>query len=155
MDGTVTAYAAKTTTTALPAAPAAVWTNGVTGQTYASGTLTITERTVKTTLLGVTHTTGAWTLKGSYGTAKLTGGQITASSNRGVANVEDGSKSKQVAIGAVYDLSKRTALYGTYSKLTTTGQNTNASMGVASAAAVGLGGSNTATGLDLGVRHRF
>lgn len=106
-------------------------------------------------MLGATHNVGAWTFKGSYGTAKVTGGQLTATTARGVANFEDGSRSKQYALGAVYDLSNRTAVYGTYSRLTTSGQNTNASMGIASAAAVGIGGSNSATGLDLGVRHRF
>ena len=80
---------------------------------------------------------------------------MTNSSAKNVANFENGANSKQIALGAVYDLSKRTALYGTYSRLTTAGQNTTASMGVASAAAQTTGASNTATGIDLGMRHRF
>ncbi|MDI9331634.1 MAG: porin [Alphaproteobacteria bacterium] len=154
---TNTNYASGINASVAPAAPGAVWTGtpAATGSTYANGILSTSERTLKTTMLGITHAMGPWTLKGSYGTAKVAGGQLSASTSRNLANFEDGSKSKQIALGAVYDLSKRTALYGTYSKLTTTGQNTTASMGVASAAAVGLGGSNTATGLDLGVRHRF
>ncbi len=154
---TAAMYGAGTNAAAAPAAPAAVWTGSpaAAGSAFTAGTLSTTERTLKTTLLGVSHAMGPWTLKASLGTAKMTGAQQSASTSRNVANIEDGAKSKQVAIGAVYDLSKRTAVYGTYSRLTTTGQNTVASMGIASAAAVGLGGSNTATGLDLGVRHRF
>jgi len=169
--GTSATYAAGTAAQVIPQAPFPTFTNGVTAVTttngvgstpaIAAGTLTTGDRTLKTTLLGVTHTMGALTLKGSYGTAKVTGGQVTATptvartQQRGVANFEDGAKQKQIAVGAVYDLSKRTAVYGTYSKLTTTGNNTVSSMGVASAAGVGSGGSTNATGVDLGVRHRF
>jgi predicted porin len=137
-------------------APAAVWTNGATaGGAYTAGTLDTTSRTLKNLMFGATHNMGALTLKASYGTAAMSGGQATASTARAVANIESGAKSTQLALGAVYDLSKRTAMYGTMSRLSTKGQNTNASMGLASAAAVGLGGSNTANGIDLGLRHRF
>ncbi|MEY2622759.1 MAG: hypothetical protein RIT26_2579 [Pseudomonadota bacterium] len=153
---TSVAYASGSNASAAPAAPAAVWTNGaVASASFAAGTLDTTARTVKNLMFGVTHSIGALTLKGSYGTATLSGGQSTASTDKAVANVESGAKSKQLALGVVYDLSKRTAMYGTMSRLTTSGQNTNASMGFASAAAVGLGGSNTANGIDLGLRHRF
>jgi len=138
-----------------------VYTNGaVVGSTATAGVLSTTEWRNKTTLLGVTHVTGPWTLKASYATAKRTGGQGTYTSNTGgavaaVANIEDGASQKQIAVGAVYDLSKRTAVYGTYSKLTAKGQNAVASMGLNSAAAVGVGGSVNTTGIDLGLRHRF
>jgi predicted porin len=139
-----------------------VYTNGaVVGTTAAAGVLSTTEWRNKTTLLGVTHVTGPWTLKASYATAKRTGGQGTFTPNvagtalAAVANIEDGASQKQTAVGAVYDLSKRTAVYGTYSKLTAKGQNAVASMGLNSAAAVGVGGSVSTTGIDLGLRHRF
>jgi len=98
------------------------------------------------------------TLKGSYGTAKVSGGQISvgpagaAATNLPVVrNFEDGAKQRQIAIGAVYDLSKRTAVYGSYSTLTTTGLNTFSSMGPGSAYNDQVGQSKTSTGLDLGV----
>jgi len=139
------------------------WTNGAAAGAYTQGITSTTARKLTHTLLGVTHTTGAWTLKGSYGTAKLDGAQAsnTAAAPAGagvvkaIANPEDGARQTQVAVGAVYDLSKRTAVYGTYSTLKTTGQNTRSSMGIATAANLNLGDSVTATGLDLGVRHRF
>jgi predicted porin len=69
---------------------------------------------------------------------------------------EDGSTSKHLSFGAVYNLSKRTALYGTISQLDVTGQNTRANFGgLASAAATVVGGSNTSTGVDIGMRHAF
>ena len=126
------------------------------GTTYAAGIENTTQRTLKNTMLGVTHAMGPWTLKASLGTAKMTGGQVSYAADRGAAaNIENGAKSKQTAFGVVYDLSKRTAVYGTYSKLTTTGQNTVASMGIGSSVNAALGESKTATGLDLGLRHRF
>ncbi|MEY2661261.1 MAG: hypothetical protein RLZZ123_2433, partial [Pseudomonadota bacterium] len=142
---TSVAYAAGTNAATAPVAPAAVWTNGATaGGAYTAGMM-----------FGATHNMGALTLKASYGTAAMSGGQATASTARAVANIESGAKSTQMALGAVYDLSKRTAMYGTMSRLSTKGQNTVASMGLASAAASTTGASNTANGIDLGLRHRF
>ncbi len=153
---TSVAYAAGTNAATAPKAPAAVWTNGaVAGDGYLAGTLDTTSRTLKNMMFGATHKMGALTLKASYGTAALTGGQATASTARAVANIESGAKSSQMALGVVYDLSKRTAMYGTMSRLSTKGQNTVASMGLASAAASTTGASNTANGIDLGLRHRF
>jgi predicted porin len=113
-------------------------------------------------MVGLTHQTGAATLKFSYGVAKVTGGQITnTGAGGGAANVlvarnfEDGAKQKQLAVGIVYDLSKRSAVYSTYSRLTTTGLNTYSSMGVPTAYNDATGQSKTATGFDIGVRHRF
>jgi predicted porin len=127
------------------------------GTGYAAGIENTTQRTLKNTMLGFTHAMGPWTLKGSLGTAKFTGGQVSYAADRTAptTNIEDGAKSKQTAVGAVYDLSKRTALYGTYSRLTTTGKNTVASMGIGSLTNATVGESKTATGIDLGVRHRF
>jgi predicted porin len=139
-----------------------VITNGASlGTSYASGLLNTTARTLKTTLVGLTHQTGAATLKFSYAVAKVTGGQgsTTVGGSVGntlaVRNFEDGAKQKQLALGIVYDLSKRSAIYSTYSRLTTTGLNTYSSMGVPTAYSDATGQSKTATGFDIGVRHRF
>ncbi len=148
-------YAASTTgTTALTTGNGA-FTSGAAATAFAAGVSTVSDRKVTHTLLGLVHTTGPWTLKGSYGTAKLDGGATSNSTAKPVANVENGARQAQIALGAVYDLSKRTAVYGTYSTLKTTGQNARSSMGIATAANLNLGDSVTATGLDLGVRHRF
>ena len=126
------------------------------GTGYVAGIENTSERTLKNNMLGVTHAMGALTLKGSIGNAKFTGGQVSYNqTDRTPTNIEDGAKSKQTAIGLVYDMSKRTAVYGTYSRLTTTGKNTVASMGIGSLTNAAVGESKTATGLDLGVRHRF
>jgi len=63
----------------------------------------------------------------------------------------DGVKGKQFALGYVYNLSKRSALYGTYSHISNSG---GASFNV------GQGGQGSAangksTGLEVGLRHSF
>jgi predicted porin len=154
-------YAAGTNT-ALTAGNGA-WTNGAAAGAFTNGGIqSVTQRTVNHSLLGLTHAIGAWTLKASYSQAKMAGGQASNSGanagagvNKAIANIEDGAKQQMTAIGAVYDLSKRTAVYGTYSTLKTTGQNARSSLGIASSANLNLGDSVTATGLDIGVRHRF
>jgi predicted porin len=94
---------------------------------------------------------GALTLKGSYNTAER--------SDSAGGTSENGAKTTQTAVGAVYDLSKRTALFGTYSvnKLTAgaaTAGSLRATVGVFGDALT-AGNSATATGIDIGVRHRF
>jgi len=58
---------------------------------------------------------------------------------------------QQIAVGVVYNLSKRTALYGTYAQMDNKGTGTSFATG--SVAATTLGGKTQ--GLDLGVRHSF
>ncbi len=96
---------------------------------------------------------GPWTLKASYNAAKRSDQQVA-----GVVN-ENGAKNTQIALGAQYDLSKRTALYGTYSRNTlkagsTTAGGLRATLGLAGGV-LAAGQSATATGIDLGVRHSF
>jgi len=103
--------------------------------------------------VGVAHTSGAITYKASYNYGKLTAPSGATSA--------DGSDNNQMAFGMVYDLSKRTAVYGTYSILKTTlssagaSNGVNASMGLTMPLTQALGTSGTLTGLDIGVRHRF
>lgn len=63
----------------------------------------------------------------------------------------DGQKGKQFALGYVYNLSKRSALYGSYSHISNSG---------GAAFNVGQGGQGSAangksTGLEVGLRHSF
>jgi len=125
-------------------------------QVYAA-TSAAAERKLTGTSLGIAHTMGALTLKASINDAKRGDGSTTAA-GAAVAN-ENGSKIKQNAVGAVYDLSKRTALYATYSKSTTTAGPSTAgalrSTLVWAAPTSAANQSNSSTGMDIGIRHRF
>lgn len=92
----------------------------------------------KAMIYSVTAPMGAVTLKASYITKK--------------ADLGDGSEKagNQFALGAVYDLSKRTALYTTYSQLKNEAGFAN-NVGSAAASAGGV----KSKGFDIGVRHSF
>lgn len=96
----------------------------------------------KAWIYSVSAPLGAVTLKASYITkkAELAAGPFTASTDAG----------DQFAVGAVYDLSKRTALYATYAQLNNKAGFAN---NVGSAAA-SIGGVKS-SGFDVGVRHSF
>jgi predicted porin len=99
----------------------------------------------KTMLLGVTAPLGSGTLKASFTKASGT------TTNAAV----DQFNAKQIAVGYVYDLSKRTAVYGTFSNLSNGGSSTTGANFV-----VGGGGASQArgaksSGLEFGVRHSF
>lgn len=67
---------------------------------------------------------------------------------------ESNSDATQLAIGYVYNLSPRTALYATYSKISNDGTSTFAVAGGGSSpGAVTAGGSST--GMEFGLRHSF
>ena len=90
---------------------------------------------------------GAWTLKTSYG-------QMDRSGNAFGTNVE-GQKANQWALGAVYDMSKRTALYGTWAGINNKGGNRYI---VAPLIRIDLGGAvanGNSQGLEFGIRHSF
>ena len=57
--------------------------------------------------------------------------------------------SQKLALGYIYDFSKRTALYGTYARLRNSG-------GASAALNLATTGSNqSSSGFDLGIRHNF
>ncbi len=60
-----------------------------------------------------------------------------------------GAKTDKFALGYVYDMSKRTALYGTFASLSNSGGAAQALNGAATPA------NGSSTGFDLGVRHAF
>lgn len=93
-----------------------------------------TSNTIKSTILGVSAPFGATTLKASY-----------------VARKADEKIGNQFAIGAVYDLSKRTSVYGTYAVLKNEAGFGNT---VGSAAASDFTGLKS-KGFEAGIKHSF
>ncbi len=89
-------------------------------------------------LLGAAAPFGQWTFKVSYAEAKG-GGTIS------------GNGATQFAIGTDYNLSKRTALYGTYSAIDNESSSDFKVLGASSTLSRG----NNSQGLQLGVRHSF
>ena len=87
-------------------------------------------------LVGATVPVGDFTLRASY----------SAMDGEGTIAAQD---AKMLALGGVYTLSRRTALYATFSKIS----NTNTSFTVASGSPLTRG--NDSTGYDLGIRHSF
>jgi predicted porin len=87
--------------------------------------------------IGVAAPIGQWNFKASYGQVKQSG-------------IADGNKANQFAVGADYNLSKRTALYSTYGTI----DNTNTGFGV-SATGSALSRGNNSSGAELGIRHVF
>ena len=88
--------------------------------------------------VGLSAPVGVGELKASYQRADASGAGT------------DGNDAHQVAIGYVHNLSKRTALYGTYSQLTNEG-NAAFVVGTPPAAAAG----RTSKGYEFGIRHSF
>lgn len=75
-------------------------------------------------------------------------------STSGLVNANGSARSEndasQFGVGFVYDLSKRTALYGTYARISNEGQGTYAVTGGLAPVAGGY-----SSGLEMGVRHTF
>jgi predicted porin len=94
------------------------------------------------TLLGLTAPLGAGQLRASYVSRKTTKDGVTAD-----------NKFDQASIGYVYNLSPRTALYGTYTNIS----NKGLSAVVAGGAAIGVttAAGTSSSGYDLGLRHSF
>ncbi len=95
---------------------------------------------LKSYMLGVTAPVGAGKIKASYSHYKIS---------------DSSEKANEFALGYVYDLSKRTAVYGTYAYL----KNKNgATFGLNAgnlATSAGLTASGKQQGLQVGIRHAF
>jgi len=89
-------------------------------------------------MIGATVPMGATVLRASYATKKAS-----------IDGVGSTSAGKQLAVGAIYSLSKRTSLYGTYATLN---NNQGFANNVGSAAA---NSDNTSHGFEFGVKHNF
>lgn len=94
-------------------------------------------------MLAGTVAFGATELKASIVRANLAG-------RVGAATI-DANDARQVGIGAVYNLSKRTALYGTASQIS----NDGAATFVVPGGPAGLAGGRSSKGIEAGVRHLF
>jgi predicted porin len=108
--------------------------------------------------LGYQLPIGAFTLKASYGEVDRTGVPSTVrcpTTGAGVSGscVAQGD-ADQFALGFTYDLSKRTALYGTYSMVSNNGTRFRAGQLVNNDAAYSSLGKDS-TGYEFGVRHSF
>ena len=88
-------------------------------------------------------------------------GYIPLSYNATKQNDAAGTAANQLAVGYVYNLSKRTALYTTASRISNknggidTFSGGNGAPGLVSGGNPGIAGVGTGTGYDLGVRHIF
>lgn len=86
-------------------------------------------------LIGATAPMGAGELRASYSTSESSAGAKPSTD--------------KFAIGYVHNLSKRTALYGTYARVSNSGGAAQALNGATTAA------NASSNGLDIGVRHSF
>jgi predicted porin len=141
-------------------------THNMIGAAYAMGNTTL-----KLSFAKASRADGTLRSNGQSGVPGGTGAQLaTACTTCVTGGYEDGAKQNMTAVGFVHDLSKRTALYGTYSRSTVTpgpvSGSYNAAVGTGfdqglragfgySGPATAPGASNSATGIDLGIRHRF
>ncbi len=99
----------------------------------------------KTMMLGLAAPLGSGTLKASF--TKASGSTTNAA--------VDQFNAKQLAVGYVYDLSKRTAAYGHFSRITNGGSSTTgANFVVAGGGAPQARGAGS-SGFEFGVRHSF
>jgi predicted porin len=96
-------------------------------------------REVKHLMVGVVAPVGPGNIKASY-----TRSDYNPAAGNGDAN--------QIAVGYDYNLSKRTAVYGTYSRLTN--KNGGSAFGLAPNAAAQTANGKS-TGIEFGVRHSF
>jgi predicted porin len=102
--------------------------------------------------LGATVPMGAFTFKGTYGSVTRDSNIGACYSGTGTANPTVTScDASQWALGFTYDLSKRTAVYGTYSSIDNSG-TVFRTFGSTNALA---GRNDTNTGYQFGVRHSF
>lgn len=87
-------------------------------------------------LVGLTVPVGATQLKASYSTIKT-------------EQAGEDPQGQKLALGAVYNLSKRTAIYSTVATIKNSGGARYATVGVRTAP------NRSASGIDLGMRHNF
>lgn len=124
------------------------WNFGVVKASAYYGNLTYQALDQSNWYVGLTAPIGQWSLKGSYG-------QVSRSGIEPFAAGWDNQSANQIAVGATYDLSKRTALYGTYSHIS---NSDGASFIVGSMQGQpggGRGVDENSQGFEVGVRHSF
>lgn len=93
---------------------------------------------------------GAWIRVATQGELKLSFNQVNLSGSVANASVA-ANDARQLGVGYVHSLSKRTALYGTVARIDNSGAATFAVPG----GPAGLRGGGASTGAEIGVRHTF
>jgi predicted porin len=121
---------------------------------------------VKSTNLGASYNLGVVKISGIYATDKNTlaadtkgyllgvnapigAGEVRASYSTNQSDAAGTPKAKKLALGYVHNLSKRTAVYATFARLSNSGGSAAALNGATTAA------DQSSTGYDFGVRHSF
>jgi predicted porin len=110
------------------------------------GRITVIDNKQDNWFVGASMPWGQWTLRASYGHVERSGTDPD--------NVE-GQKADQLAIGAVYWLSKRTAFYGTYSNLNNKGGASFIVGSFSNVAGGGAAANGDSQGAEFGVMHSF
>ena len=95
--------------------------------------------------IGASIPVATGTIRAGYTRANRSGGPVGS-------GYADGDDSTRLALGYVHDLSKRTALYTTVSRITNKGAARSSVLGTAPAGM--LGGENS-SGYEVGLRHTF
>ena len=150
------------------AAVAAVGVAGTFGSTPAAAAVAAGGGNIKSTNLGGSYNFGVFQLmalatrdrvdaatsvtgKGYLlgGLYSIGAGQIRASYSNYKTNTAAAPRSKKMAIGYVHNLSKRTALYTTFARVTNSGGAAQALNGAVTAA------NARSTGYDFGIKHSF
>ncbi len=124
------------------------WDFGVVKASAFYGNLTYQALDQSNWYIGLQAPIGLWTLKGTYG-------QVSRSGIEPFAAGWDNQSAWQLAVGATYDLSKRTALYATYSHI----DNSDGARFIVGAMngqpAGGSGIDASSQGFEFGIRHSF
>jgi predicted porin len=82
--------------------------------------------------------------------------QYTTSSGSGAAATPDQYEAKMFGLGYVYNMSKRTSLYGSYGSINNGGNaTTGANFTATTAGPAGIKRGETSSGFDFGIRHDF
>jgi predicted porin len=133
---------------------------------YANSSTTFASGNVKTSNLGGAYNFGVAKVMAQTATDKvgatlegkgqligvtvpMGGGTFKVANSQYETNAAGNPTAKQMAVGYVYDLSKRTAVYGTYARVTNSGGSATALGGTTGAANL------SSKGTDIGVRHSF
>jgi len=115
------------------------------------GNITVGDLKQDNWYIGATAPIGLWTVKGSYGNVDRKGIDYGININS--------MDAQQIAVGFTYDLSKRTAFYGTYSKIANDGNSTNGANFIVGALQNVAGGGavrgQDSQGYEFGIRHSF
>jgi predicted porin len=124
------------------------WNFGVVKLSGYYGNLTYQALDQSNWYIGLQAPIGLWTLKGTWG-------QVSRSGIEPYAAGWDNQSARQIAVGATYDLSKRTALYGTYSHMNNSDGARFIVGPLQNVAAGGSGANENSQGFEVGVRHSF